>query len=239
MPKVCVLHPSGTQELINVEQPPDIYGLLPSKARHRHSLCVGDSDQQVLSRVFVLYDSMAFLPHNKDDRPEINMYATRLLLDHQLLEPPRVFGTELEHFFSSLPVGPVVLYRMKQNTTDLEDMEQIIIIRQSTSSADDCKLNTPAAATAELPKRHIPIPARPPYQEMAKTRYSHYGQAFKEFLLLDKPGPLAASLIAHFLKEMPRITCTQLDRLQIAVLGAGIYLLNQELWPKLYLDLSN
>jgi hypothetical protein len=234
MPTVWVLpaDPAKDLETCVVESIDDLYVLLPSRKRHKASMAHDDYEFKLKDGIRMIYDTTAFSPPSCQGR-SINLRATRILLDNQLLEPPLVYSYDPANqaaFFATLPIGPVVFYKL-----DAADEKRLVDIkrrRDPEPSERDRKLGAPAISTHQLLENELfdergeaAAKKKKPYVVLAKERYQSYSQALQEYFTLQSRSslPLAASLIEYYLLEPPRLTCTQLDRLQVAVLGAALY----------------
>jgi len=198
---VLVMAEDGKMYTEEVKTIDDLYELLPIKKRHRHSLNADDYDRELgTSGIFMLYESKVYAKTQ-----EYNLKAAKLLLDYNLLELPIVPpGSALNAYFVTLPVGNVVFYRLKN--------KELI----------ECK---------ELPSDLNLQVSTQAYYKLATERYKDYSQALQEYRLLESPaGQLAKAMITHYLHEVPRVTATQMDKIQAAVLGAALYIINKSKW---------
>lgn len=216
--RVHILKVDGTISKMKVESATDMYGFLPSGSYVQgKSFIVGDLDQQVSGQMYILYDCNAFSANKRKDK--INLHATRLLMDTNKLEPPRVFDSKnVEDFLSTLPIGDVVLYSFDQKTNNIYSLAD--------GKRQPDKPRT-FANIGGVKDNYL-------YNRLATERYSHFSQALQEYLDLEDPAKsqkTLAALVVHYLKEQPRLTGTQIDRLRCAILGAAVYMMNRDHWP--------
>lgn len=190
------------------------------EAQRRHLLHPGDCDYRLLGgaagrAVSVLWCPASVAAAHRPQKPGLNVTATRLLLEHGLIEPPPVhgdpaLGAPIEHL-DCCPEGPVVLFQTHDGKLVNYGPEQL---RDDWTRA----YFAPAAL-------HCPATA---YRRLAAERYRHHSQPLAEYEKTYCRTPFLCEVTARYVGMVG--PSSHWDRAQMVVLGAALLLVYRREW---------
>jgi hypothetical protein len=137
----------------------------------------------------------------------INIPATRILLDNNMMEPPTIEyqTSDLMIYTYCMPSDHVIFHQTIDGKFTDYTYEQF---------TSDWSLM---------------FNKTPKYKQLAHQRYKHYGQALTEFEFTGQMNSLVVSLIEHYLKKRVG-PCSHWTEAQMLVLGAALYMLYSKQW---------
>jgi hypothetical protein len=152
---------------------------------------------------------MAWKALDQSSDKNINIPATRILLDYNMLEPPSILNNQpnLMNYTHVFPSDHVVLY-------------------QTSPDGDPCHY-TQQQLTYDWEIIFKRQRVRP-YMQLA-GRYQHFSQALVEYEQTGSMNPLVRMIISQYLRR-PAGPVDTWDQAQMALLGAAMYMMYKDDW---------
>lgn len=152
---------------------------------------------------------MCWKPLNISESKNINIPASRILLENNMIEPPiiEIDETDLMRYTHCFPADQVIFHQTIDDVLTEYTMKQFM---------------------ADWPFM-FPKEAAPAYRRLASERYQHYSQALTEYEHTSRNNPLVKSIITQYMgKRVGPVS--HWDQAQLAVLGAAMLHMYKRDW---------